>query len=141
MQMIIKEYGEEKEERKVKRNATMEEVPDKDAPEIFYDAAKSYEETPKPMWRETVPKRFHKYGKVFDKRESKHMPLRKPWDHTIELNPDFKPRKAKLYSMSPKEQTVLNEFLVEGLHLIIEVTTNLGYILHLLKKTAISTRL
>jgi hypothetical protein len=40
VRMVIKEYGEEKAEEKkeIRKNMTMEEVEDEDAPEIFYDA-------------------------------------------------------------------------------------------------------
>ena len=38
---------------------------------------------------EMVPKMFHKWLKVFRKVESKRMPVRKVWDHTIDLNDDF----------------------------------------------------
>jgi hypothetical protein len=82
VRMIIKEYGEEKiEERKeIRKNATMEEVEDEDAPEIFYDALDHcHDPTPlTPHWKEMVPPRFHEFTKVFDKEKSERMPLRKP---------------------------------------------------------------
>ena len=36
-----------------------------------------------------VPTRFHKYLSVFKKKELEHLPLHKPWDHTIKTNQDF----------------------------------------------------
>jgi len=40
---------------------------------------------------EMVPQRFLKWRKVFGKVESKRMPTRKIWDHTIDLKETFKP--------------------------------------------------
>ena len=42
--------------------------------------------------KEMVPEQFHKYLKVFSKKESECMPVRKAWDHAIDLKPDFVPR-------------------------------------------------
>ena len=41
-----------------------------------------------------VPKDYHKYLKVFSKEELERMPIKKPWDHTIELKTFFNQRKA-----------------------------------------------
>ena len=50
---------------------------------------KPKEKTPE----ELVPKEYHKFLKVFSKKESKYMPLWKPWDHAIDLKDTFKPKK------------------------------------------------
>jgi len=42
---------------------------------------------------EIVPKRFHRWLKVFGKVESKRMPVKKVWDHVINLNGNFKQAK------------------------------------------------
>jgi len=47
-----------------------------------------------------VPKRFHKWLKVFGKVESERMPVRKVWDHAIDLKEDFKASKEKVYPLS-----------------------------------------
>ena len=39
------------------------------------------------------------------------MPVRKAWDHTIDLKPDFVPRKAKNILLLPQEQKEVEEFL------------------------------
>ena len=52
---------------------------------------------------EMVPEWFHKYLKVFSKKESECMPVRKACDHAIDLKPDFVPRKAKNIPLSPQE--------------------------------------
>ena len=46
---------------------------------------------------EMVPRRFHKYLKVFEKKESERMPTRKTWDHAIDLREEFVPKKGKIY--------------------------------------------
>jgi len=46
-----------------------------------------------------VPKRFYKWLKVFGKVESERMPVRKVWDHAIDLNNDFKASKARVYPL------------------------------------------
>ena len=48
--------------------------------------------------RKIVPQRFHKWLKVFEKVESERMPVRKPWDHAINLREDFVPRKKKKHT-------------------------------------------
>ena len=60
---------------------------------------------------EMVPKQFNKYIKVFSKKELEWMPVRKAWDHAIDLKPDFVPRQAKNILLSPQEQKEVEEFL------------------------------
>jgi len=43
--------------------------------------------------RKIIPPRFHKWLKVCEKTESERIPVRKPWDHTINLRENFVPRK------------------------------------------------
>jgi len=45
--------------------------------------------------RKLVPQRFWKWKKIFGKRESERMPVRKAWDHTIELKEGFTPKKKR----------------------------------------------
>ncbi|KIM57570.1 hypothetical protein SCLCIDRAFT_69764, partial [Scleroderma citrinum Foug A] len=40
------------------------------------------------------------YLDVFSKSKSEHMPLRKPWDHGIDLKEDFPPKKGRLIPLS-----------------------------------------
>ena len=54
--------------------------------------------------RKMVPQRFHKWLKVFKKVELEKMPVRKPWDHAINLREDFVPRKGRTYLMSREEK-------------------------------------
>jgi len=64
---------------------------------------------------ELVPKEFHDYMKVFSDEEAARFPERKPWDHEINLQDDFKPKSLHIYLMSPAEDKELQEFLKENL--------------------------
>ena len=64
---------------------------------------------------ELVPRRFWKWKKVFGKAESKRMPVRKPWDHAIELKESFVPRKGKVYSLSRDEREKVQTFMEDQL--------------------------
>jgi len=58
-----------------------------------------------------VPKHFHKWKKVFRKVESERMPMRKPWDHAIDLREDFVPRKERIYPLSRIEKEEVQAFV------------------------------
>jgi len=64
---------------------------------------------------EMVPKRFHKWLKVFGKVESKRMPVRKVWNHTIDLNDNFKTSKARVYPLFRNEKEEVQKFVDEHL--------------------------
>ena len=65
--------------------------------------------------RKMVPQRFHKWLKVFKKVELEKMPVRKPWDHAINLREDFVPRKGRTYLISREEKEEVREFVEEQL--------------------------
>ena len=58
-----------------------------------------------------VPKRFHKWLKVFRKQESERMPVRKTWDYAIDLQDEFVPRKGKIYPLSRIEREEVQAFV------------------------------
>ena len=64
---------------------------------------------------ELVPKEYHQYLKVFSKEKSERMPIRKPWDHTIELKDMFKPKKGRLIPLSHEEQKEVSVFIDDQL--------------------------
>jgi len=68
--------------------------------------------------KEMVPKRFYKWLKVFGKIESEKMPVRKVWDHAIDLQDNFRASKARVYPLSRNEkekvQKFVNEYLKKG---------------------------
>jgi len=63
--------------------------------------------------KEMVPRKFHKWLKVFGKVESERMLTRKPWDHAINLKEDFVPRKGRTYLISRQEKKEVQEFVEE----------------------------
>ena len=64
---------------------------------------------------ELVPRRFHKYLKVFEKKDSERMPTRKAWDHAIDLREGFVPKKGKIYLLSRVEREEVQEFVKDQL--------------------------
>jgi len=43
------------------------------------------------------------------------MPVRKPWDHAINLREDFVPRKGRIYLILREEKEEVREFVEEQL--------------------------
>ena len=72
---------------------------------------KPKEKTPE----ELVPKEYHKFLKVFSKKESECMPLWKPWDHAIDLKDTFKLKKGHIIPLYPAEQEDITAFLDDQL--------------------------
>ena len=64
---------------------------------------------------EMVLPQFHAYLDVFKRAPSEHMPVCKPWDHVIDLYPNFIPQKSKLYPISPTEQQEVRNFIDDQL--------------------------
>ena len=54
--------------------------------------------------KKLVPERFHKWIKVFGKKQSERMPTRKLWDHVIDMKEGFAPKKGKVYPLSREER-------------------------------------
>ena len=67
--------------------------------------------------KEQIPKEYHRWLKLFDKKASDRFPVSRPWDHKIDLKPDFKPRKAKSYNLTQEEDIELQKFITEQMHL------------------------
>jgi len=65
--------------------------------------------------KKLVPEKFHKWIKVFSKKQSERMPTRKIWDHVIELKEGFVLRKGKVYPLSREEREEVHEFIQEQL--------------------------
>ena len=74
------------------------------------EAAKSEAEA-----RKLVPEKFHKWIKVFGKKQSERMPTRKVWDHAIEVKEGFMLRKGKVYPLLREEREEVREFVREQL--------------------------
>jgi len=58
-----------------------------------------------------VSRQFHKYLKVFEKKKSERMLMRKAWDHAIDLREGFVPKKRKIYLLSRVEREEVQEFV------------------------------
>ena len=67
------------------------------------------------MVEEIVPRQFYKYLKVFKKKKSERMLIRKAWDHAIDLRKGFVPKKRKIYSLSRVEREEVQEFVKDQL--------------------------
>jgi len=46
---------------------------------------------------------------------SERMPVKKAWDHVIEMKEEFVPRKKKMYLLSKEERGEIHEFIEEQL--------------------------
>jgi len=64
---------------------------------------------------EMVPRRFHKYLKVFEKKDSERMLTRKAWDCAIDLREGFVPKKGKIYPLSRVKREEVQEFVKDQL--------------------------
>ena len=60
---------------------------------------------------EMVPRSFHKYLKVFEKKELERMLTRKTWNHAIDLRKGFVPKKRKIYPLSRIGREKIQEVL------------------------------
>jgi len=58
-----------------------------------------------------VSKRFHRWLKVFGKQELEWMPVRKLWDHAIDLQEEFVPKKGRIYPLSRIEREEVQAFV------------------------------
>jgi len=64
---------------------------------------------------ELVPKEYHAYLHLFDKKSSEQFPEPWSWDHKIKMKADFEPKVFKKYNLSPIEQKELDKFIDENL--------------------------
>ena len=74
------------------------------------EAAKSEAEAKK-----LVPEQFHRWIKVFSKKQSERMPTWKIWDHVIDMKEGFMLRKVKVYPLSREEREEVHKFIQEQL--------------------------
>jgi len=105
---------EEKEEKKERRKPTIEE--EKMIARIIEEKEEEEENLIElRVTDEMVPRRFHKYLKVFEKKDSERMPTRKVWDHAIDLREGFVLKKEKIYPLSRVEREEVQEFVKDQL--------------------------
>ena len=65
--------------------------------------------------KKLVPEKFHRWIKMFGKKQLERMPTRKVWDHAIEVKKGFVLRKGKMYPLSREEREEVREFMKEQL--------------------------
>ena len=70
-------------------------------------------ETAKP--KISLPSEYAPFASVFLKEATDHIPPSHPYDHKINLDKSFKPKIGKVYSLSPEERKVMEDFLDENL--------------------------
>jgi len=105
---------EEREEKKKRRRPTIEE--EKMIARIVEEKENKEEDLIElRATEEMVPRRFHKYLKVFEKKNSERIPMRKTWDHAIDLREVFVPKKGKIYPLSRVEREEVQEFVKDQL--------------------------
>src|SRR5258707_8915737 len=63
----------------------------------------------------TIPECYKDFADVFSKEAFAHLPPCKAWDHAIELHPDAKLPRGRMFPLSPTEQKELDAFLRENL--------------------------
>jgi len=104
---------EKDKKKKQKKGKTMEVKKVAEEWEIWNEekeAAKSEAETKK-----MVPEKYHQWIKVFGKKQSERMPMRKVWDHAIDVKEGFVLRKGKVYPLLREEREEVREFIKEQL--------------------------
>jgi len=107
------EKAEKQKKRKQKKEMIMEVKRIAEEWEIWDEeekAAKSEAEAKK-----LVPEQFHRWIKVFGKKQSERMPTWKIWDHAINMKKGFVPRKGKVYLLSREEKEEVHKFIQEQL--------------------------
>ena len=111
------EAGRKKEERDKKRKQkkgkmieVKKVVEEREIWDEEEEAVKSEEEAKK-----LVLEKFHKWIKVFGKKQLERMPIRKVWDHAIDVKEEFIPRKGKVYPLSREKREDVRKFVKEQL--------------------------
>lgn len=66
-------------------------------------------------FEEMVPEQYRSFSDIFTQENFNTLPIRRPWDHAIELVHGAKPYAGKVYSMTLDEQKALDEFLDDNL--------------------------
>ena len=94
---------EEKKKKKERRRSIIEEV--KMIERIIEEKENEKEDLIELRATDEIdPRWFHKYLKVFEKKDSERMLIRKAWDHAIDLREGFVPKKGKIYPLSRVER-------------------------------------
>ena len=96
-------------------------ISDNESQEMWIQALKNHkskgdiDESTLEEAQKLVPREYWDYLDVFSKSKSEHMPLRKPWDHGIDLKEEFPQKKGQLIPLSVDEQKEVEAFLDDQL--------------------------
>ena len=82
---------------------------------ISQSLAHEHEVKEEKTFEDLVPKEYHNFRSIFEKKASERFPESRPWDHKIELKDTFIPKRAKLYPLGLKEEEEMNKFIDENL--------------------------
>ena len=68
------------------------------------------------MNADILPEQYQEFSSVFSKSSFDQLPLRRSWDHAIELTPNTSANlDCKVYPLNQNEQAELDKFLDENL--------------------------
>ena len=65
--------------------------------------------------KQIVSPKYHKFLDIFNEKWASQFPDKQPWDHKMDMKPDFEPKSFKNYNFTPAEQIELDNFLKENL--------------------------
>ena len=65
--------------------------------------------------KKIVPEIYYQWIKIFRKKQSERMLIRKLWDHAMDVKEEFVPRKGKVYPLSREKREEVREFIKEQL--------------------------
>jgi len=65
--------------------------------------------------KKIVPEIYYQWIKIFRKKQSERMLMRKLWDHAMDVKKEFVPRKGKVYPLSREKREEVREFIKEQL--------------------------
>ena len=88
--------GDIEKRKKIEKRVKVVEKVDKDKQKISIEEKFNNKvELNRKKVKKIVPQRFHKQFKVFEKTKLKRMPVKKPWDHVINLRENFVKKKKE----------------------------------------------
>ena len=105
---------EEKEKKKKQKKGEMVEVRKVAEEWEIWDKKEEVAKS-KAEAKKLVPEKFHRWIKVFRKKQLERMPTRKLWDHVIDMKEGFMPQKEKVYPLLREEREEVRKFMKEQL--------------------------
>lgn len=78
-------------------------------------AQKQHEKETVKTFKELVPREYHCFSNVFNKKKATRFPPSRPYDYAIKLKLDIVISKQPLYSLLPCERIAVDEFVKDNL--------------------------